>query len=182
MKKVSQRLGIILLVLAAFVLLQACASAPKLPEPKPGLYVNEEFRFSVEYPENWKDDPLQGTEVLRVANPSQFKLPVLTVAVSDLQEGAKLETQGYLDAVKALNPGSKRFKALSEEEIILNDGTPALAFTYKWTWSDGVFKLQGAAVITIKDDKYFSATATTAFGGDTTPEKLLEIVKSWKFY
>ncbi len=41
MKRVSQRLWIILLVLAAFVLLQACASAPKLPDPKPGLYVNE---------------------------------------------------------------------------------------------------------------------------------------------
>jgi uncharacterized protein YceK len=40
MKKVSQRFWIILMVLACFALLQACATAPKLPEPKPGLYVN----------------------------------------------------------------------------------------------------------------------------------------------
>ena len=41
MTKVSQRLWIILLVLISFALVQACATAPKLPEPKPGLYVNE---------------------------------------------------------------------------------------------------------------------------------------------
>ena len=73
MKKLSQGLWIILLVLAAFVLLQACATAPKLPDPKPGLYVNEEFRFSVSYPENYQPDTLQTNEVLRAANPNQWK-------------------------------------------------------------------------------------------------------------
>ncbi|MBW2176077.1 MAG: hypothetical protein JRH03_03855, partial [Deltaproteobacteria bacterium] len=64
----------------------------------------------------------------------------------------------------------------------LNDGTPAKAFTYKWTWTDGVSKLVTAAVISIKDDKFFTTTVTTLLGGETKPEQLLEIVKSWKFY
>jgi hypothetical protein len=117
MKKASQRLWIILLLLAAFVLLQACASAPKLPEPKPGLYVNEEFRFSVSYPENYQSDTLQINEVLRAANPNQWKIPVITAAVADLEGEAPLDIQGYLDAVKELNAGSKRFKVLSQKDL-----------------------------------------------------------------
>ena len=182
MKKVSQRLWIILLVLAAFVLLQACASTPKLPDPKPGLYVNEEFRFSVSYPENWTTEPLQPGEVLRAANPSQYKLPVITAAVADLQEGASLDPEGFTDAVKQLIPGTKRFKIYEQEDVTLNDGTAAKAFTYTWTWTDGFTKLLTAALITIKEDKYFNSTATTIVGGDTKPEQLLEMVKSWKFY
>ncbi len=182
MKRVSQRLWIILLVLAAFVLLQACASAPKLPDPKPGLYVNEEYRFSVSYPENWTTEPLQPGEIFRAANPSQYKLPVITAGVGDLQEGASLDPKGFTDAVKQSIPGTKRFKIFEQEDVKLNDGTPAKAFTYTWTWTDGFTKLLTAALITIKEDKYFNSTATTIVGGDTKPEQLLEMVKSWKFY
>lgn len=183
MKKASQSLGIILLVLSGFVLLQACASAPKLPEPRPGLYVNEEYRFSVEYPEDWQSDAFQNAnEVLRVHFPNQWKIPVLTVTVTDMQEGATLDSKLFLQAAKASNPGASRFKALSEEMITLNDGTPALALTWKWNWSDGVTKLQTATVWAFKDKKSFSANATTVLGGETTPEKLLALAKTLKFY
>jgi hypothetical protein len=183
MEKVTPRLWIVLLVLASFVLLQACASAPKLPDAKPGLYVNEEYRFSVAYPENWQAEPLQGDEVMRAANPNEWKIPVITAAVND-KEGDELDIQQYLDAVKELNPGSKRFKALSQKDLKLNDGTAAKAFTYKWNWADGVTKLQSGALLTIKGDKTFSctATATTFLGGDTTPEMLQGMCESWMFY
>jgi hypothetical protein len=154
MKKVSQRLWVVLLVLSAFVLLQACASAPKLPDPKPGLYVNEEYRFSVSYPENYQPDTLQTNEVLRAANPNEWKIPVITAAVADLEGDAQLDIQAFLDAVKAINAGSKRFKVLSQKDLTLNDGTPAKAFSFKWTWTDGMTKLQSGALITIKEEKY----------------------------
>jgi len=37
-------------------------------------------------------------------------------------------------------------------------------------------------LITTKDGKFFSSTATTIVGGETSPEKLVEMVKGWKFY
>jgi hypothetical protein len=194
MKNVSKRLWIILLVLASFVLLQACASAPKLPEPRPGLYVNEELRFSVEYPENWTAQPLQPGELFRVANPNQFTLPVVQGGASDLQEGATLDPKGFTDAVKQAIPGTKRFKIYDQEDVTLNDGTPAKAFTYTWIWPEGPTRLFSAALITIKEietetgekkGKYFSTTLTsgpTLEGSDMKAEQMLEIVKSWKFY
>lgn len=177
-----KKTAIVLLVLGCFVMLQACATAPKLPEPQPGLYVNEEFRFTVNYPENWTDEPLQPGEVLRAANPTPYKIPVITASVADLQESSSLDPKGFTDAAQASVPGSKRYKVLSQEDLTLNDGTPAKAFTYKWTWADGVTKLVTAAVISIKDDKFFTSTATTMLGGETKPEQLLDMVKSWKFY
>ncbi len=183
MAKVSQKLWIILLGLISFVLVQACATAPKLPEPKPGLYVNEEYRFSVEYPEDWQADALQGVgEVMRVHNPNQWKLPVLTATVADLDDDATLSSEGFIESAKANNPGAKRFKVLSEEMITLNDGTPALAMTWKWTWSDGVTKLQTATVLANKEKNAISTHATTVLGGDTTPDMLLAMAKTLKFY
>ena len=183
MKKVSQSLWTILLVLSAFVLLQACATAPKLPEPKPGLYVNKEFRFSVEYPENWLADTLQSEEeVLRVHFPNQWKIPVLTVNVAELSDDAELTSKGFIEGAKASNPGAKRFKVLSEEMIKLNDGTPALALTWKWSWTDGVTKLQTGSVMAFRENISISTSTTTVLGGDTTPEVLLSIAKTLKLY
>jgi hypothetical protein len=183
MKNVSKRLWIILLVLASFVLLQACASAPKLPEPKPGLYVNEEYRFSVEYPEDWIADTLQSDqEVLRVHYPNQWKIPVLTVNVAELSDDAEMTSAGFIEGAKANNPGAKRFKVLSEEMITLNDGTPALALTWKWSWTDGVTKLQTGSVMAYREKNSISTSVTTVLGGDTTPEVLLSIAKTLKLY
>ena len=173
--------AIVLMVLGCFVMLQACAAGPKLPDPKPGLYVNEEFAFTFGYPEMFTEEPLQSNEVLRVAYPNQWKIPVIAVAVAD-KESDELSTQGYMDAVEAINPGTKRFKILSEKDITLNDGTPAKSFTFKWNWTDGVTKLQSGALIANKGDKTFSCSATTVLGGDTTPEMLQAMCEGWSFY
>ena len=183
MAKVSQRLWIILLVLISFVLVQACATAPKLPEPKPGLYVNEEFRFSVEYPEDWQADaPQSEEEVLRVHHPNPYKIPVLTANVSELSDDATLDSKWFIESAKANNPGAKRFKVLSEEMIELNDGTPALALIWKWTWTDGVTKLQTSSVLVFREKNSISTHATTVLGGEPTPEVLLALAKTLKLY
>jgi hypothetical protein len=182
MNNVSQRLGIIFLVLTALTLLQACAGTPKLPKPKPGLYVNEEYRFSVSYPEHWAAEPVQPGEVLRIANPTRYKLPVMTAAAADLREGATLDPVGFTEAFKQAIPGTKQFRIHRQQDVKLNDGTPAKAMVFTWTWTDGSTEMLTAALITIKEDKFFNTTATTVVGGDTTAEQLLEMVKSWKFY
>ena len=173
---------IVLLVLGCFVMLQACAGTPKLPESKAGLYANQELSFTVEYPENYAPQPLQGDEVFRAANPNPYLVPVLTVSAVDASADAKLESAPFLEAAAAAIPGSKRFKILSEERVTLNDGTPGLAMAYKWTFSDGMTKLLTASMWVLKDGKSISVSCTTILGGDTTPEMLLEMVKTLKFY
>jgi len=181
MKELSRGLRITLVVLLGFVMLSACATVPK---GTPGLYVNKDLGFSVKYPENWKPDKLQPGELLRVVNPTQYKLPVLTATVIDQVKGAKLEdsAKNWIASVKKANPKTKRFKALSKEMIKLEDGTPASAYVIKWTWADGVTKLQSAAVTAFKGKKAVTISATTVFGGQTTPAKLLAMCKTLKFH
>ena len=180
MKELSRGLRITAVVLLSIFMLWACATVPKTT---PGLYVNKDLRFSVKYPENWKPDPLQTGEVLRVYNPNQWKIPVLTASVSDLAKGAKLEdsAKAWIEVVKKANPKTKRFKVLSKEMIKLEDGTPASAYVIKWTWTDGVTKLQSGAITAFKGKKSVNVSATTVFGGETTPDKLLAMCRTLKF-
>jgi len=172
----------VLVALACLIMLPILAWASDLPEQKPGLYVNKEYRFSVAYPENWQSNTLRPGEVLRAANPNMYSLPVITASVSDQKKGASLDVNVFLEAAKQAEPGSDGYKVVSRNDVTLNDGTPAKVFTYQWTWSDGFTELVTGALITIKDGKYFSSTATTLVGGETKPEQLVEMVKRWKFY
>jgi hypothetical protein len=151
MTKVSQRSGIILLVLISFVLVQSCATAPKLPEPKPGLYVNEEFRFSVEYPEDWITDALQSEEeVLRVHHPNQWKIPVLTVNVAELSDDAELSSSVYT--------------------ITIDGELGAIAgMDYETTLADVIdnVTVPGGATLTVLDeDGLYLSLTTINYGGE----------------
>ena len=64
MKKMSQSLTFIGIVLLAMAMLSACATAPQ-EQPKgdaggqtPGLYKNEEYRFTAEYPDHYVPERL----------------------------------------------------------------------------------------------------------------------------
>ena len=173
---------IVLLALASFIMMQTLALASELPAQKPGLYVNSDYRFSVAYPETWQPGTLQPGEVLRAANPNMFSLPVITASVSDQKKGTTLDVKVFIEAAKKAEPGSDGYKVVSQKDVTLNGGTPAKTFIYEWTWSDGFTELVTGALITIKDGKYFSSTATTIVGGETKPAQLVEMVKSWKFY
>lgn len=186
MKKFSQSLSLLGLVLLSITLLSACATSPQQPAADatpqtPGLYTSEEYAFTVNYPENWKIQKTQlASEIFRAANPTTYLLPVLAITAED-GVGGSLDLKEFTEGAKKDVPGTKRYKILEQEDLTLNDGTPAKAFTYKWTWSDGVSKLFSGALITIKDGTYFSVTVTTILGGDTKPAQLLEIAKSMKF-
>jgi len=173
---------ILLLALVCFIMAPALVSAAELPDQKPGFYVNKEYRFSVAYPEKWKPGTLLPGEVLRAANTNMYSLPVITASVDEQKKGASLDVKVFIESAKKAEPGSDNYKAVSQNDVTLNDGTPAKVFTYEWTWSDGFTELVTGALITIKGGKYFSSTATTIVGGETSPEQLLEMVKGWKFY
>jgi hypothetical protein len=85
-----------------------------------------------------------------------------------------------MKAVQKTSPGSKRFKLLSEKVITLPCGSKAMAITYKWNLNE-VTKLQSASVMVYKGKKAISLTGTTILGGETTPDKLLEMCQQVKF-
>ena len=178
-------IGIAILGIA---MLSACATAPK-EQPKgdagdqtPGFYKNEEYRFTAEYPDHYVPERLERDEVLHVANPNAWKIPVFTVNIADMKGDEKLDAQAYIDSAKKALPGSKRHKILSEEMVTLNDGTPGLKMFFTYTLPDGITKLQTASMWILKDGKAISTNATTILGGDTKPDKLLEMVSSIKFF
>jgi len=185
MKRLSHCLSLMGVVLLALIMLSACASTPQpqvQPGQTPGHYKNDEYRFTADYPDHYVPIGLQKDEVFRAANPNGYNIPVFYIIVADAQAGAALDANAFVAAVKKGVPGSKRFKILSEKMVTLNDGTPGLALTYKWTFSDGVTKLQTASMQVLKDGKSISTNATTILGGDTKPEKLMEMVSSIKFF
>jgi len=181
MKELSRGLWITAVVLLSIFMLWACATVPKTT---PGLYVNKDLGFSINYPKNWQPQKFMAKdEVLRVANPNEWKIPNLNVSITDKSKGAQLKdaAKGWIEGAKKNFPKSKRFKVFSQEMIKLENGTPAAAFTLKWTWIDGQTKLQSASVVAYKKDKVVTASATTILGGDTTPDKLLAMCKALKF-
>jgi hypothetical protein len=160
-------------------LLSACATGP---QARPGVYVNQQHGFSVDYPENWQSQPPQHREVFRAASPTQHKLPVVTASVTDQPKSTTLDPRAFTAVMQQLVPGSSGYQILSQEDVTLNDSTPAKAFIFEWLWSDGKTKMVTAALITIKGGKYYNATVTNAAGAPPPPEQLLGVVKSWKFH
>ena len=188
MKGLSRNLVLVGVVLLSFVLLSACATSSKdqaadqaSDKAVPGVYKNDAQGFTFTYPENFLVLPLQtDREVLRVGYPNQWNLPSIVVGVADVPF-EKLDPQIYMDGVKETNPGTKRFKVLSEKDITTNDGRPAKSFTFKWTWSDGVSKLQSAAFITNKGEKAISCISTTGLGSEPTPDVLQVMCETFIF-
>ena len=165
------------------IVLMAMTLIPALTLAGSATYSNADPAFTVTYPGDWEKKPLQGSDVLRVAKPGPYGIPVLNVTVADKKPDAKpLHKAGktFMKAVQKTSPGSKRFKLLSEKVITLSGGTKAMAITYKWSF-DEVTKLQSASVMVYKGEKAISLTGTTILGGETTPDKLLEMCQQIQF-
>ncbi|MBU2551443.1 MAG: hypothetical protein KKB20_23730 [Proteobacteria bacterium] len=148
------------------------------------VYDNKDVGFSVSYPSDWLDDKLLTGEVLRVHKPNEYKIPVLTVSITDMKEGTKLEEapDAWVASVKAANPGTDRYKVSDKEMFKLADGTPAYAYIVKWNWSDGVTKLFSTVVTSFKGKKSISVTATNVMGGETPADVLMKMCRTLKFH
>ena len=178
MKRSCRGARLALALAVGWALLSGCFSQPTA---RPGLYVSQQHGFSLDYPETWRTQAPQHQEVFRAAAPNQYKLPVVTASVADHPKSTTLDPQAFTDAMQQAVAGSSGFKILSQEDVTLNDSTPAKAFIFEWVWSDGQIRMVTAALIAIKDGKYFNATATNAVGASPPPAQLLSVVKSWEF-
>ncbi len=184
--------GYFVVLLAAMFVLTSCvsggnsgAAAPAAEKAKTvaGDYTNAENSFSVNYPPNWETKPIKGDEVLRAVNNNAWGIPLMVVSIADLKTDAvALEdaAPAYFEAMKKENPNAKRFKVLSKEMIKLNDGTDALTTTFKYSM-DATTKLQCALLTTYKNKKSISVLTLTILGGATSPDKLLEMAKTFRF-
>lgn len=171
--------ALLLLMLAlGSALLFGCAGQQTA---RPGFYVNQQYAFSVDYPESWQTQPPQHQEIFRAAAPTQYKLPVVTASVTEHPKSTTLDPKAFTDVMQQMLAGSSGYSILSQEDVTLNDSTPAKAFTFEWVLADGKTKMVTAALITMKDGKYYNVTVTNAAGAPPSPEQLLGVVKSWKF-
>ena len=138
--------------------------SPELSEEQPGelsftaaQYVNTRYGFSVKYPKDWKEVPAEGwpEAVFYVAAPAQ--VPVLGVAVQDVENEAAPFADVLTAAAKAA--GASGLEIVSETETTLIDGTPVAEAVVKWT----VQRLPADtfAVGATKDDKWVIVTITT---------------------
>jgi len=191
MRRLSKRSWIAVLLAASFIMVMACATAPKEEAPAEPAKAEApaaggDLNFTLTPPDHWKERPLESEiQVYNMANPSEYNIPNINVSVSPLPEGTtegEYDAKAYLAGVKASIPGTKRYKVLKQEEITLNDGTKALAYTFTWTWSDGMSKLASASLNVSKDGKFYGVMCTNILGLDPeTPDELLEIVKTFQF-
>ncbi len=94
------------------------------PTPTPGLYVNGWPPFTVAYPKEWEEVPLQPFAVLEVAGirPDSYPIPVLQGQVFvnpfPLEDWAKVYMPAWVNVFTDI-------KVLSDKPSQLKDGTPA---------------------------------------------------------
>jgi hypothetical protein len=175
----SSRNALLILAFAlGSALLFGCAGQQKA---RPGFYVSQQHGFSVDYPDSWQSQPPQNQEVFRAAAPTQYKLPVVTASVTENPKSTTLDPKAFTDVMQQMIAGSSGYEILSQEDVTLNDSTPAKAFTFEWVLADGKTKMVTAALIAMKDGKYYNVTVTNAAGAPPPPGQLLDVAKSWKF-
>jgi len=108
-----------------------------LPETKPGLYVNEEYCFSVTYPESWKNAPAPNQKALLFVSIDGFRTnPNLSVYLPQSVPG-KLEDLPIKTPKMLADkyPNTSNHEVVSEKMITLDCGTQAIEFVIAWNWS-----------------------------------------------
>ena len=118
-------------------------------------YTHNSPAFSVTFPDNWNIMPsIYKNQILYVQEPGPGTRPQLHISVGDLPEGANLANAGkrYAEGLKLF---SKEITIISDEEIKLENGTPARKSVLKWNWG-GVAPLNSLVVTAIRNNKEIS--------------------------
>ena len=134
MEKQPKHLLITLIIMFSLSFLIACAT---LPKTKPGLYVNEEYRFSVAYPESWKNAPAPNQMAVLYVSPSgMMTTPSLGVYLPPSGPGKFEDLPIQTTKIWAdMYPNTSDHEVVSEKMITLDCGTEAIEFIITWNWS-----------------------------------------------
>jgi len=182
-----KNLSAMFLLMLCLIVLSACSSilsakktSNQLPKASPGVYVNQEYRFSVTYPKAWMEDSdIRGPDtVFQISEP--MKIGTLSVSISSKGELDLIRVPHFFPgAMQAIFPNSDGYEILSKKEITLDCGTDAVEFEMDWLWEDGHTSLKSTFTIAYKANKLITVSTTSWH-----PEvpSLKKIHRSFKFY
>jgi hypothetical protein len=163
MLKQKMILSLALGVMLATMFLGACAPAGTRKELSftPLTYTNEQYGFSIQYPDNYKEDKSRekGTMVFNAVGPlANNRIPVLTINVF---EAATAEEQG-IELLKAAS-GSD-IEVTFVEEVVLADGkTKGKISTVAWYNNDAKFDMRGLSLGVPKGDYMINVSIMSIF-------------------
>jgi len=162
-------------------MLSALKISDQLPKNSPGVYVNQEYRFSVTYPKTWKKDSnIRGPDTIFQVN-EPMKIGTLSISISPKGELDLIRVPHFFPgALQAIFPNSGEYEILSKKEITLDCGTDAVEFEMDWLWEDGQTSLKSTFTIVYKADKLITVS-TTSWYPEELPS-LKQIHRSFKFY
>jgi hypothetical protein len=158
----------------------ACSQAPagggKDLSFNPLTYTNDQYGFSLQYPDNFKEDKSKekGSMVFNAVGPlAGGRIPVLTVNIFD---AGKSQEQ----AIELIKAGSgSEIKITRLKEITLQDGkTIGRISTTAWYHNDAKFDMRGVSLGVVRGDYQITVTLTSIFAM-YNEEKYMEILNTF---
>jgi len=135
------------------------------PTPAPstgqeGVYVNQEYGFSITYPASWDMPPMKGGNVFEVTAPGDVAGVSMSVKPSDGATSVVEEAAGF---VKAITENLPDTEIISRGEVPLADGTPAYEVVYTGTpfWTMGL-KAKFKMLLVLGEEHLFFIQAYTS--------------------
>jgi hypothetical protein len=169
-------------LIAATTLVAACsqgatpAGAGKELSFNPLTYTNDQYGFSLQYPDNFKEDKSKekGSMVFNAVGPlAGGRIPVLTVNIFD---AGKAQEQA-IDLIKASSGSDIKITPL--KEIILQDGrTSGRISMTAWYHNDAKFDMRGLSLAVVRGDYQITVTLTSIFAM-YNEDKYMEILNTF---
>lgn len=131
-------------------------------------YVNEDLRFSFEYPADYKEEPTQTPlEIARFVKQNEFKLPVFTVKVRDRSDTKLIDIpERIIKSMEETIPNTSNYDIFKKKSVKLSDGSNAIIFRFTWVWVDGETVMETVIIGAYKGDKLITMSGTTIKGLD----------------
>jgi hypothetical protein len=158
----------------------ACAWAPagggKELSFNPLTYTNDQYGFSLQYPDNFKEDKSKekGSMVFNAVGPLVGgRIPVLTVNIFD-------SGRAHEQAIDLIKAGSgSDIKITPLKEITLQDGkTIGRISTTAWYHNDAKFDMRGLSLGVVRGDYQVTVTLTSIFAM-YNEDKYMEILNTF---
>ena len=179
LKKVVLYIALIAAVICVS-LATACSQAPdgggKELSFNPLTYTNDQYGFSLQYPDNFKEDKSKekGSMVFNAVGPLVGgRIPVLTVNIFD-------SGKAWEQAIELIKAGSgSDIKITPLKEITLQDGkTAGRISTTSWYHNDAKFDMRGLSLGVVRGDYQITVTLTSIFAM-YNEDKYMEILNTF---
>jgi len=178
-----KRLAMYLVSVTAVIFMALAASCAQAPTGNseelsfsPLTYTNDQYGFSLQYPDNYKEDKTKetGTMVFNAVGPLVGgRIPVLTINIFD-------SSRAQEQAIELIKAGSgSDIKITFLKDIILKDGkTGGRISTTSWYHNDAKFDMRGLSLGVARGDYQITVTLTSIFAM-YNEDKYMEILNTF---